>query len=276
MILIKAASWTTSDWGWLTFWSRLFSSDWAFSCSLRSWAWSAATSDFSLERTSAISPFALRIRGSQPSEPTQSPATKQFCNYFAQSIVWVLQANFLLCMGFQGMVALLLLLDPSQIILSTFLQHLFILSGTHIYNQRSWGWQSKVMDLHQFSIILHSNVTYLHQSMVFCAIMCQQDSIMHFKPSPEMIITLKKGTQLPERCWTIRTVWWKSFKKGSNLGMPHGCTKHRALMSWPMHLFNADLFVTLDGLFVLVQSLEKLREGPLHGVQVLWYLLLLL
>ncbi len=37
----------------------------------------------------------------------------------------------------------------------------------------------------------------------------------------------------------------------------------------------SNLFVTLDDILVLLQSLEKIRERSLHGVQVIGHLLLL-
>lgn len=106
----------------LTFWSRLFSSDCTFSCSRFNWAWSADTSDLFLDRTSAISAFALQMNNTCQSDTI--PLAIYTINTEESGF---LLGNFLLSVGFQGLVTLLLLFDPHQIVLSTSFQSLFIL-----------------------------------------------------------------------------------------------------------------------------------------------------
>lgn len=106
----------------LTFWSRLFSRDCAFSCSRRSCAWSADSSALFLDRTSAISSFALKRKDVRPPQGSRITVMRP--------IICYLLCNFFLRMGLQGLVALLLLFNPGQIVLGTSFQRFFVLFVT--------------------------------------------------------------------------------------------------------------------------------------------------
>lgn len=116
----------------LTLWSRLFSSDCTFSCSRRSWAWSAETSALYFDRTSAISSFALRVKNE-----CQLLVVLQDISTIVMTDQCFLLGNFLLSVGFKCLVALFLLFDSCQIVLSTSFQSLFILEKRHKENYPS-------------------------------------------------------------------------------------------------------------------------------------------